>query len=102
MKAFTRGTLAAADFLFAVTFPFHPYTDGRRGGDVTVIREYAQVGGGMGAWRPAYAWPCAMPAAMEAPPGMPQPPSPRQQAACMAQTPAGPQRYDVLFAHGRL
>ncbi|GBF98548.1 hypothetical protein Rsub_11878 [Raphidocelis subcapitata] len=28
-------------FRFAVTFPFHPYRD-RKGGEVTVIREYAQ------------------------------------------------------------
>ncbi|KAF8056772.1 hypothetical protein HT031_006270 [Scenedesmus sp. PABB004] len=31
-----------ANFCFAVTFPFHPYKDGRRGGEVTLIREYAQ------------------------------------------------------------
>ncbi|KAI8466591.1 MAG: hypothetical protein J3K34DRAFT_433131 [Monoraphidium minutum] len=31
-----------ADYQFAVTFPFHPYGGGRKGGDVTVIREYAQ------------------------------------------------------------
>ena len=33
-----------ADYQFAVTFPFHPRKDGQKGGDVTVIREYAQVG----------------------------------------------------------
>lgn len=32
-----------SDFQFAVTFPFHPYPDGRRGGDVTLLREYAQA-----------------------------------------------------------
>lgn len=31
-----------SDFQFAVTFPFHPFKDGRKGGEVTVIREYAQ------------------------------------------------------------
>ncbi|WIA21290.1 hypothetical protein OEZ85_000523 [Tetradesmus obliquus] len=31
-----------ANFCFAVTFPFHPYKDGRKGGEVTLIREYAQ------------------------------------------------------------
>ncbi|KAF8056774.1 hypothetical protein HT031_006272 [Scenedesmus sp. PABB004] len=31
-----------ANFCFAVTFPFHPYKDGRSGGEVTLIREYAQ------------------------------------------------------------
>eukprot|EP00775_Hariotina_reticulata_P009708 gene9708-9867_t len=31
-----------ARFSFAVTFPFHPYKDGRKGGEVTLIREYAQ------------------------------------------------------------
>ncbi|KAF8056760.1 TGD2 [Scenedesmus sp. PABB004] len=31
-----------ANFCFAVTFPFHPYKDGRRGGEVTLVREYAQ------------------------------------------------------------
>lgn len=34
----------SADFQFAVSFPFHPYKDGRKGGEVTVIKEYAQVG----------------------------------------------------------
>lgn len=29
-------------FRFAVVFPFHPYKDGRPGGEVTVIREYGQ------------------------------------------------------------
>lgn len=31
-----------ANFSFSVTFPFHPYKDGRKGGEVTLIREYAQ------------------------------------------------------------
>jgi len=42
-----------ADFQFAVTFPFHPYKDGRKGGEVTVIREYAQV-------RLPLAWGCVL------------------------------------------
>eukprot|EP00878_Enallax_costatus_P027733 GHUV01029882.1.p1 GENE.GHUV01029882.1~~GHUV01029882.1.p1 ORF type:complete len:164 (+),score=6.55 GHUV01029882.1:542-1033(+) len=31
-----------ANFCFAVTFPYHSYKDGRKGGEVTLIREYAQ------------------------------------------------------------
>lgn len=31
-----------SDFRFAVVLPFHPYTDGRRGGQVTVCKEFAQ------------------------------------------------------------
>lgn len=30
-----------ANFSFAVAFPFHPYKDGRKGGEVTLVREYA-------------------------------------------------------------
>eukprot|EP00879_Flechtneria_rotunda_P017704 GHRR01018557.1.p1 GENE.GHRR01018557.1~~GHRR01018557.1.p1 ORF type:complete len:205 (+),score=42.12 GHRR01018557.1:1046-1660(+) len=31
-----------AEFSFAVIYPFHPYRDGRKGGEVTLVREYAQ------------------------------------------------------------
>ena len=34
---------------FSVTFPYHPYRDGRPGGEVTVLREYCQVS--KGRWR---------------------------------------------------
>ncbi|CAL8469918.1 g9460 [Coccomyxa elongata] len=30
------------DFRFVVVFPFHPYTDGRKGGEVTILREHCQ------------------------------------------------------------
>lgn len=29
-------------FRFAVVLPFHPYTDGRQGGQVTICKEFAQ------------------------------------------------------------